>query len=479
MTACDSGVRVNGSKSLVVVGESIIVSLSLTAMDSDSDSFEEEPTTEVSGLWIDPVTKINGAFLKSMPKSFSGTVRMLASRVLEKVNTEYSLEPPLQPADMIVEPLIRNTLPALLSFLLNVFITEANNRDDIHGIAGIDDKGLRVLIKPKIPAAMRIKTRFKALQETERQASEFISGEVSDNERMITPLSIYLVSLMYSKTTAEGRRLDLVNLLIGLRNDMDDQKAKVDDLTSSNTKLASKVDDLTSSNAKLASSNTELVSSNTELTSKVNRLTSSNAKLVSSNTELTSKVNHLTSSNSELASSNVELASSNANLLEKVNKLEGGSREMSSTLQSVSLRFRLATDVATHLTCSSLQHSRRIHALNRRVVLDDARVKIANVCKCSLDEIRPRKFDVDPLVREVQSMLKNQTEQLSYPALTMIFDNSEDSMRNGGNKAAHEVSLTDREDSVLEASLTNKERVLLGEIYYFAHNKAPDFERGT
>ena len=194
LTACDSGVRVNGSKSLVVVGESIIVSLSLTAMDSDSDSFEEEPTTEVSGLWIDPVTKINGAFLKSMPKSFSGTVRMLASRVLEKVNTEYSLEPPLQPADMIVEPLIRNTLPALLSFLLNVFITEANGKDDIHGIAGIDDKGLRVLIKPKIPAAMRIKTRFKALQETERQASEFISGEVSDNERMITPLSIYLVS---------------------------------------------------------------------------------------------------------------------------------------------------------------------------------------------------------------------------------------------------------------------------------------------
>ena len=291
---------------------------------------------------------------------------------------------------------------------------------------------------------------------------------------------------MYSKTTAEDRRLDLVNLLMGLRNDMDDQKAKVDDLTSSNTKLASKVDDLTSSNAKLASSNTELVSSNTELTSKVNRLTSSNAKLVSSNTELTSKVNHLTSSNAkltssntELASSNAELASSNANLLEKVHKLEGGSREMSSTLQSVSLRFRLATDAATHLTCSSLQHSRRIHALNRRVVLDDARVKIANVCKCSLDEIRPRKFDVDPLVREVQSMLKNQTEQLSYPALTMIFDNSEDSMRNGGNKAAHEVSLTDREDSVLEASLTNKERVLLGEIYYFAHNKAPDFERGT
>ena len=251
-----------------------------------------------------------------MPKTFSGTVRMLTSKVVEKVNKEYSLEPPLQRADMIVDTLIRNTLPALLSFLLNVFITEANDNDNIHGIDGIDDNGLMVLIKPKGPAAKRIKTRFKALKENERKASEligFISGEVSDNEGMITPVSIYLVSLMYSKTTAEGRRLDLVKLLIGLRNDMDDQKAKVDGLTSSNAKLASKVNHLTSSNSELAS--------------KVNHLTSSNA-------ELESKVNHLTSSNAELASSN-------ANLLERVHKLEEGNREMSSTLQSVSYGFVL------------------------------------------------------------------------------------------------------------------------------------------
>jgi hypothetical protein len=158
----------------------------------DSDSSEEvEPTTMVSGLWIDPITKVKGAFKKSMPKTFTGTVRMLTSKVLEKVNTEYSLEPPLQPADMIVETLIRNTLPALpiLSFLLNVFITEANDDDDIHGIDGIDDDGLVVLIKPRGPAATRIKRRFKTLQETERKASEligFIRDEDSDDEGMIT-----------------------------------------------------------------------------------------------------------------------------------------------------------------------------------------------------------------------------------------------------------------------------------------------------
>lgn len=68
---------------------------------------------------------------------------------------------------------------------------------------------------------------------------------------------------------------------------------------------------------------------------------------------------------------------------------------------------------------------------------------------------------------------------LSYDALTMIFDSSDDSMRDGGNKAAHEASIEDRVDSVLEARLTNTQRALLREIYYFAHGKEPDFERAT
>jgi hypothetical protein len=100
----------------MVVGESIIVSLSLTAMDSDSSS-SEGPTTKLSGLWIDPVARVNGAFRKSKPKTFSGTVRMLTSKVLEKVNKEYSLEPPLQPTDMFVDTLIRNTFTCSSFFL--------------------------------------------------------------------------------------------------------------------------------------------------------------------------------------------------------------------------------------------------------------------------------------------------------------------------------------------------------------------------
>ena len=65
---------------------------------------------------------------------------------------------------------------------------------------------------------------------------------------------------------------------------------------------------------------------------------------------------------------------------------------------------------------------------------------------------------------------------LSYDALTMIFDSSDNSMRDDGNKAAHEAPLADRVDSVLEATLTKTQRALLGKIYFFAHGKEPDFE---
>jgi hypothetical protein len=114
------------------------------------------------------------------------------------------------------------------------------------------------------------------------------------------------------------------------------------------------------------------------------------------------------------------------------------------------------------------------------MVLDDARSKLAEEYKFTPDEIRPRSSDLDPLVQQVQSRLNAEhTKLLSYDALTMIFDTSNYSMRYGGNKAAHQVSLTDRADSVLEARLTTTQRGLLGQIYYFAHGKEPDFERET
>jgi hypothetical protein len=111
------------------------------------------------------------------------------------------------------------------------------------------------------------------------------------------------------------------------------------------------------------------------------------------------------------------------------------------------------------------------------MVLDDARYKLANDYSFTLDELRPRRSDVGPLVRHIQSKLTAEhAKMLSYDALTMIFDSSDDSMRDKGNKVAHEAPLVDRVDSVLGATLTEMQRALLGKIYYFAHGKKPNFE---
>ena len=149
----------------------------------------KEPTTNLSGLWIDPVATVHGAFLKSAPKTFAGCVRMLTSKVLENVNKVYSLDPPLKRADMIIDTINGNTSPALLSLLLNVFIGEVKDEVNIHEIEDIDETGLIVLIKPNDAAASRIKRRFKTLRETEKKTSEligFICDEDSDDEGTFT-----------------------------------------------------------------------------------------------------------------------------------------------------------------------------------------------------------------------------------------------------------------------------------------------------
>ena len=61
----------------------------------------------------------------------------------------------------------------------------------------------------------------------------------------------------------------------------------------------------------------------------------------------------------------------------------------------------------------------------------------------------------------------------------MIFDSSDNSIRDDGNKAAHEAPLADHVDSVLEETLTKMQRALLGKIYFFAHGKEPDVETVT
>jgi len=65
-------------------------------------------------------------------------------------------------------------------------------------------------------------------------------------------------------------------------------------------------------------------------------------------------------------------------LEEEVRKLVASNTDISNALQS---------------------HTKTLHALNRRMVLDDARNKLANDYSFTLDELRPRRSDVSLLLR--------------------------------------------------------------------------------
>jgi hypothetical protein len=110
------------------------------------------------------------------------------------------------------------------------------------------------------------------------------------------------------------------------------------------------------------------------------------------------------------------------------------------------------------------------------MVLDDARNKLTSDYSFTLNELRPQRSDVGTLVECVQSKLNAEhAKLLSSDALTMIFDSLDDSTQDEGNRVAHETSLVDHVDSVLEVTLTKTQRELLKKIYYFTHGKEPDF----
>jgi hypothetical protein len=114
------------------------------------------------------------------------------------------------------------------------------------------------------------------------------------------------------------------------------------------------------------------------------------------------------------------------------------------------------------------------------MVLDDARNKIATHYDFTLDELRPRGSEIGPLMRQIRSRLTAEdSELLSNDALTLIFDNAVNSMRDTGNKAAHEATLADRTDAILESTLTETQRALLRDIYYFSRHREPNFEIPT
>jgi hypothetical protein len=114
------------------------------------------------------------------------------------------------------------------------------------------------------------------------------------------------------------------------------------------------------------------------------------------------------------------------------------------------------------------------------MVLDDARIKIFETYKLTIEELWRQSSNLSSLVQQVHSVLTPEDSKLlSDEALVLIFDSSTHSMRDEGNAAAHEAPLSDRIDAVLEATLTEKQRGLLSKIWHFAYGREPDIEQST
>jgi hypothetical protein len=108
------------------------------------------------------------------------------------------------------------------------------------------------------------------------------------------------------------------------------------------------------------------------------------------------------------------------------------------------------------------------------MVLDDARIKIAQTYKLTVEELWRQNLNLSSFVQQDSKLLSNE-------ALVLIFqvDSATNSMRGEGNTAAHEAPLSDRTDAALEATLTDKQEALLGKIFHFVYGMEPDFERST
>jgi len=134
----------------------------------------------------------------------------------------------------------------------------------------------------------------------------------------------------------------------------------------------------------------------------------------------------------------------------------------------------LSTDIA--------RQTKKLNALHRRVVLDQARDLIIDRYGLKISDLRlggyqnqhDRQNKLRSLLRLVRSALSSEdSDILSDDALRMIFDGTKHTIRDTGNEVAHQASTSDISLAVLEGSLTKKQSEALSKVYIFTHNQEP------
>jgi hypothetical protein len=130
-------------------------------------------------------------------------------------------------------------------------------------------------------------------------------------------------------------------------------------------------------------------------------------------------------------------------------------------------------------SCSfSFQHSTMLHALHRRVLLDDARVLLSDTYGIPVNELRPggqgvssgKPKTLQQLVMDVRSKLRqDDAHWLHDDALKMIFDSSLGTLRSGGDAAAHCASKENLRLAINDPGLTASHTATLKNICAFTH----------
>jgi len=120
-----------------------------------------------------------------------------------------------------------------------------------------------------------------------------------------------------------------------------------------------------------------------------------------------------------------------------------------------------------------------LHALHRRVLLDDARVLLSDTYGILVNELRPggqvtsgKPKTLQQLVMYVRSKLsQDDAHWLHDDALKMIFDSSLGTLRPGGDAAAHCASKEGLRLAINDPGLTASQTATLKNICAFTHKR--------
>ncbi|KAG1742181.1 hypothetical protein EDB19DRAFT_2038567 [Suillus lakei] len=136
----------------------------------------------------------------------------------------------------------------------------------------------------------------------------------------------------------------------------------------------------------------------------------------------------------------------------------------------------------TEITATLERHSSMLHALHRRVVLDEARDLLIDRYDFAISDLRlgghrtaaEKQTALGELVQAVRSKLNAEDKTLlSDEALQMIFERGKNTVRQRGNDAAHNASEEDLSVAILGTGLDSSQLALLEKIYEFTHNDVP------